>query len=631
MLKANCRREANSPLVMVGLVSLGIAGLYELSLFFRLADDLALTSPVIGAAWILVAISAFASQASPGRTSDAPGDIATNKTGDQKNPGTILPFRLQPWLVLAGSVAALLMTFAGWDHSVVLSSPSPLTSPALHRAVLGSGMALGGAFVTLVLERWFHVRHGDRARGAAFESTARILRVPLFSLVVAAASDSTRSQGYAIADWWMRAPACLVALVATEFAIRAMWTWLTPINSVSAVTQPLGFTVALLGGDTTPIRRLREALREQQGVDLRQSWALRSALRMLPYAFLAFTAVGWMLTGVVVLAPAQRAVYERFGAPAAVWQPGLHVALPWPLGSARLLDNGEIHQVAVSGGRTGEHYAGSDIAADASAPENLNRLWDTAHEGEILQVIGGAGHSETDGSADFQSGARQNFQIVSADIRIAYRDALTDAGARDALYRTVDMEQTVRAVAAREVVHYLASHTLESLLQERQTRMADVLRESTQKRLDELHSGAELTAVVIEAVHPPTGAAKAFHQVQAAQIRAQASIAAASGAAAGESGQAREQASSTLSIASATAFATESAAAIARIDFSADEAASRAGGGAFTFEYFLHHLMWGLRDADLTIVDERLGDKRQSAIDLRSYAPSGDTANRIGQ
>jgi regulator of protease activity HflC (stomatin/prohibitin superfamily) len=372
----------------------------------------------------------------------------------------------------------------------------------------------------------------------------------------------------------------------------------------------------------------KDKLLEHAFVDLRQSWALRSALRMLPWACLVFVAAGWLLTGVVLLTPGQRGVYERFGAPAAVWQPGLHFALPWPLGGVRVIDNGAIRQVAVSGSDRQSDDVDIGIAADAPAPESLNRLWDVGHEGEILQVIGGASHAPMDVSTAHQTGGRQNFQIVSADIRITYRNALTDQAALDGLYQTVDMKQMVRAVAAREVVHYLASHTLESLLQERQTRMADTLRVSTQNRLDALHSGAELTAVVIEAVHPPTGAAKAFHQVQAAQIRALASIAVASGAAAGELGQAREDAASALSFASAAAVVTESDAAVRRVEFTADMAASRAGGPAFTFEYFLHHLMRGLQDADLTIVDARLGARQPSTIDLRPYAPPGDSGNR---
>jgi hypothetical protein len=69
------------------------------------------------------------------------------------------------------------------------------------------------------------------------------------------------------------------------------------------------------------------------------------------------------------------------------------------------------------------------------------------HQGETNQVIAVA------------SGERQNFQIVSADVRLDYRIGLSDAAARASLYRADDLPGTARAIANREVVRYLASHT----------------------------------------------------------------------------------------------------------------------------------------------------------------------------
>ena len=60
-------------------------------------------------------------------------------------------------------------------------------------------------------------------------------------------------------------------------------------------------------------------LRDQYGVDFRQNWVLQSLVRLMPATLAGIAACAWLLTSIVILGPEQRAVYERFGAPVAVW------------------------------------------------------------------------------------------------------------------------------------------------------------------------------------------------------------------------------------------------------------------------------------------------------------------------
>jgi regulator of protease activity HflC (stomatin/prohibitin superfamily) len=321
-----------------------------------------------------------------------------------------------------------------------------------------------------------------------------------------------------------------------------------------------------------------------------------------------------LLTGVVILNPEQRAVYERFGAPVAVWQPGLHIGLPWPFGKARVIDNGAVHRLVIAGGPDELGDAEPLVPADGPTPEQLNRLWDVVHEGETTQVIAGA------------SGAQQNFQIVNADVRVDYRIGYSDLAARSALYRNVDVAMTVRSVANRAVVRYLASHTLGSLLETRQTVMADSVRHVVQQELDRMSSGIDVVAVVIESVHPPAGAAAAYHRVQAAQILAQASVAQAHGIAAGEIGEAQQTAHTVIAKADSQAAETTSAARVQQTDFGAEMSSYQVGGKAFAFEYYMHNLEKGLRNARITVIDDRLIDGNRATLDLRPYVPPGDVA-----
>ncbi len=529
--------------------------------------------------------------------------------------GGLRAVRWWPWCVLAGALVSLLLcvatTFVFDRHAAAAGSQ------VRNVMTLACGAALALAFVTLVFERGVATRAALHHADAVLSGALRIALVVALACAGSAALYLWRSVD---SRWLAIAMALLTALVAGEYALRAMLAWFTPPRaSASAVALVDSVVVQWLMRPPASPAELRESLRKRFGIDLRQSWVVHSTLRMLPAAGVALVAAGWLLSGVTILQPEQRAVYERFGAPAAVWQPGLHVGLPWPFGRARELDNGAVHQIVVSD--IADNAANADnasvaaplISADARAPEQLDRLWDVAHPWETSQVIAGA------------NAQQQNFEIVSADVRLDYRIGASDAAARAALYRATDVPAVVRSIANREIVRYLASHTLEALVEARQTVIADAIRHATQQQLDRLGSGIEVVAVVIESVHPPAGASAAWHGVQAAQIRTAASVAEAHGLAATLVGTAREQAQARVAEANANAAETLSAAHIQQTTFNADIAAQQAGGPAFAFEYYLRNLQQGLQNANLTVIDDRLVSDKRATIDLRSFN-TGDAA-----
>ncbi|KVK84460.1 membrane protease [Burkholderia cepacia] len=511
----------------------------------------------------------------------------------------------RPWCVTACAALSVAMAALAWQPPSALMLIGAMAAPEPTLAAGAACLVL--AFLTLVTERHHTVAASRSAVSASLTRTLRVALATALAGVLAAAWFAFRHR---TADWLVQAAALFNAAVAAELAVRGvLWWFAVPRGAV----VPTSAIAGLLSRQPAPLASLGAELRHRYGIDLRQSWGWRSFVRLLPVALGATVAAAWLLTAVVVLSPDQRAVYERFGAPVAVWQPGLHIGLPWPFGRTRIVDNGAVHQIAIAGSANGGGADPRAVPADGPTPDGLNRLWDAPHPGETTQVIAGA------------NGDRQNFQIVNADVRVDYRLGPTDADARAALYRTTDPESTVRVSANRELVHYLASHTLESLLETDQAAMADQLKRAIQQQLDRLQSGVDVIAVVIESVHPPTGAAAAFHDVQAAQIRAQGSIAQARGFAAGLLGNAQQQALVRIAQAEAQAGDTLSAARVQQIDFDADLVAYRLGGPAFPFEYYLDRLQRGLRSARMTIIDDRLADGTRATVDLRN-TPAGDLA-----
>lgn len=520
-------------------------------------------------------------------------------------------FHWQPWgVAICG----------GLSVAIAATAVKPLSPAAqVHAAASSSLLIVSGAaalvlaFLALVAER-FYAQDAERSDASLSVSLADMLRVLVVCALAAALSAAWFVYLHTALDLVVQVAAVFTAAIAVEMIIRATLLWFfAPRTGANAAHVPSSVIAGMLRYRRSPLSSLGAELHHRYGIDLRQNWVLRSFVRLLPVTVVAMVACAWLLTSVVVLGPSQRAVYERFGAPVAVWPPGLHFGMPWPFGRARLVDNGAVHQIIVSGGTDDSSVATPSTSADGPTPEQLNRLWDVPHPWETSQVIAGA------------TGEQQSFQIVNADVRLDYREGLSDTAARAVLYRSVDPQSTVRSIANREVVHYLASHTLQDLLETSQTAMAESVRSAVQRQLDQLASGIEVVAVVIESVHPPSGAAAAYHDVQAAQIRAQASVAEAHGFAAGLLGNAQQQALAGVARASAQAADTMAAARVQQINFEADTVAYRLGGPAFPFEYYLSKLQQGLQNARITVIDDRLTAERRATIDLRSFT-AGDLA-----
>ncbi|POZ60121.1 SPFH domain-containing protein, partial [Chromobacterium alticapitis] len=333
------------------------------------------------------------------------------------------------------------------------------------------------------------------------------------------------------------------------------------------------------------------------GIQLRQSWAMRYMASAAPRLLAALAALAWLLSSVNAIAVDQRGIYERFGQAAAVWQPGLHLGLPWPLGRLRLIENGAIHQM------------GLGLSPQAAA--DPDRLWDGSHSAETMQLIASG------------QGERQTTQLMALDVRLVYRLGLSDSAALDS-YRQTDAPGLLRDIAGQIILHAFAARQLDALLGTELAGVSRQLRGQIQSRLDTADSGLELLAVVIQSIHPPAAAANAYHNVQAAQILAQANVALERGQAVRALSAARQQASQARDEASAAAAEKLAAAQAAAIGFAADRQAAQAGGQAFLLERYLHRLRLGMAGASPIIIDHRIDAAGMPALDLRPNAHPAD-------
>ena len=513
------------------------------------------------------------------------------------------------------NIGAPTLWLAGWALLALLGIDQVwnLSLPAAQlgfSANVGAAASLLLAFGLLVLER--QLAQQSAALWPEAGALAQLARVAIVSLVLSALCLLFASSE---AVWPARLAVLiglLPGLVAAELLLRALLSLFTP--RPEQLEPPLlarSFVADLLRWPPQPLLALQHELHNRFGIDLRQIWAFSYMRRALIPVLAVVVVVGWALTGVHEIAMQERGIYERFGKPVAVFGPGLHAGLPWPFGRVLSVENGVVHELAANVGEVAAPVAVQP--AEGPAPDVANRLWDASHANDKSQVIASS-------RAD-----KQSFQIVNMDVRFVYRVGLTDQAALAATYNSADVPTLIRSTASRILVHDFSSRTLDGLLGEDRGGLAEDIGRAVQADLTSLDSGVEILATVVEAIHPPAGAANAYHGVQAAQIAAQALISRERGAAAETTNQAQLQASVAYDQASASARETHAAAQATNLKFSAEQKAYASAGQAFVQEQYLSQLSRALAGAKLLVIDHRLGGSGNApTIDLRTFTSPGD-------
>ncbi|SDS41222.1 Regulator of protease activity HflC, stomatin/prohibitin superfamily [Pseudomonas asplenii] len=607
----------------MGLAGLALSGLV-LGFFVGLFAPVSIWPTLLNnnAAALLVLVAALQSAAGVARwreQASAPADVAP---GDAAGMAPMEPLgayerllvRLEGlWRNALAQIGAATLWLAGWALLALVSVEQTwnLTLAGANMGLSGSVAAALGlllAFALLVLERQF-------AQAPAVEwpeagALARLVRVAIVVQVLSALCLLFSGPQSLWPARLLTLLGLLPALVAAELLLRALLSLFSPRrDSLEPRLVAISFIAGLLRWPPQPLLALQDELHNRFGIDLRQIWAFSYMRRAFAPVLLVVLAVGWLLSGVSEVPLQGRGIYERFGKPVEVFGPGLHVGLPWPLGRVLAVENGVVHELATSV----DAAAGAEPEpAEGLPPASANRLWDASHVNEKSQVIASS------------SGDRQGFQVVNMDVRFVYRIGLSDQAALAATYNSADVPTLIRSTASRVLVHDFASRTLDGLLGEQRTALAEDIGRAVQADLQRLDSGVEILATVVEAIHPPAGAANAYHAVQAAQISAQALISRERGAASEQANQAQLQASVVQDQALASAQEIQAGARAADLRFSAERQAYAQAGRAFVLEQYLAQLSQGLARAKLLVLDHRLGGNSAPTLDLRSFTLPAD-------
>jgi len=412
----------------------------------------------------------------------------------------------------------------------------------------------------------------------------------------------------------------VIAIVALEVLLRSFACLFLPLAPIRLRRSHAdSFCAGLIRAHRPDFAAVNNAISERFGIDFRRSWALAFLRRALLPMLFAIALLCWLLTGVTALGINERAVYEAFGRPQAVFAPGLHLHLPWPFGVLRPVEYGVVHETpivfAASGEASAEASAQPPAAADIEgvpAP-SADRLWTGDHPSEASYLV-----------ASIANG-RESFEIANIDLRVAYRIGLSDAAARAVIYNVASPDAAIRAMAGQMLARYFARFTIQDLLGQNRDAFVRGFEQELQSRLAALDTGIEVMGVVVEAIHPPSGAAASYQGVQAAAIQSQVEIATARAAATTLIGGAQEEAVRTRDSAAAAAVERVDQAKAALSLFGGDHQAHAAGGEAFLFERRLEHLGKGLAGMPLVIIDHRITHDDALTLDVRPLATKPTT------
>jgi regulator of protease activity HflC (stomatin/prohibitin superfamily) len=147
--------------------------------------------------------------------------------------------------------------------------------------------------------------------------------------------------------------------------------------------------------------------------------------------------------------------------------------------------------------------------------------------------------------------------------------------------------------------------------------LAESLRASLARDIAAYQAGIEIVSLHIESVHPPAGAAAAYHAVQAAEINARASVFNETGRARRMAGVAQTEAHQLTASAEASGREKTETAKGEAYRFTADRNAYSEGSKPFLLERTFSSLVAALTQVRLTIVDSRLNGGQAPVIDLR--------------
>lgn len=311
----------------------------------------------------------------------------------------------------------------------------------------------------------------------------------------------------------------------------------TALNVVLDIYRPrlkgqysrAAFDGRLLGIINEPggvFRSLAAAMDYQFGFQVSQTWFYKLLEKAIVPLILFSVTTLYLASCIVVVAPDEEAIIERFGNPLKGNDqagPGLHFKLPWPIDVAYKYRTKQVREIYIG-------YVPKTDKDTGRVLRESSLLWGQEHYAEEHSVLVATRQT----GEVFTEGATQiGFSLIKANIPVQYR--IKDLYAY--IYSQSDPGKLFESICYQELTRFAASAVIEaddlgsgqspsdeSLFGAGRSEAKETLMQRIQEAADNQRLGIEVVFLGLQGVHPPPEVAPDYQAVIGAVQQKQAKI-----------------------------------------------------------------------------------------------------------
>jgi modulator of FtsH protease HflK len=268
--------------------------------------------------------------------------------------------------------------------------------------------------------------------------------------------------------------------------------------------------VGILGQPTGLFSTAAQALDYQFGFKVSETWFYRFLEKAIAWIVLAQAGALLLSTSIVVIDPGEQGLHERFGNPVGTLDSGLHFKLPWPIDSVERINTRAIQSFNVG------------FVPDPNLDKENTVLWTRSHYKTEFNLLVASREQSTNATDEDQT-VPANFLTVSIPVQFIVTNAAHWG------YNHAQPARLLEQIANREVVRYLASVDVDSIMSSGRAEAARELRNRIQSASTAAGLGTEIIFIGLQDIHPPIGnkevkVAAAYEQVIGAEQEKEARI-----------------------------------------------------------------------------------------------------------
>lgn len=314
-----------------------------------------------------------------------------------------------------------------------------------------------------------------------------------------------------------------LVLIGAEILLNSLLDVYRP-RKAGEIPRP-AFESRLLGFLAAPdkiAQSVSDAIAYQIGFDVTGSWFYRLLVRNIVLLVLLGVAIVWLLSGLAVIRPHQRALVLRFGALEREIGPGLHLKWPYPIETVHVPVYSVLND---QGARVGETRTVTGVRTlDLGTPSAVGEgpiLWTNEHaRDEVFQIV----QPSTRDAAEGRGEQTRDLALVAVEMPLRY--SIENVELFERLAPAEQRDDLLRSVARGAIIQRLSGVSVDELLGKARIGISEELERSITAEFAKLNPGPDGTplgagirvlSLGMTGVHPPKAVAPNFERVVEAQ------------------------------------------------------------------------------------------------------------------